>query len=76
MASPVARTRWVQLGLGLVCMMAISSPQYVWTLMTKPLAAKLGIGLPELQVTLPSFAETVWVSLGAAAAGRCTKGER
>jgi oxalate/formate antiporter len=32
-------------------MMAISSPQYVWTLMTKPLAAKLGIALPELQVT-------------------------
>jgi oxalate/formate antiporter len=32
-------------------MMTISSPQYVWTLMTKPLAAKLGIALPELQVT-------------------------
>jgi oxalate/formate antiporter len=31
--------------------MAISSPQYVWTLMTKPLAAKLGVALPELQVT-------------------------
>jgi MFS transporter, OFA family, oxalate/formate antiporter len=46
-----ARTRWVQLALGLVCMMSISSPQYVWTLFTKPLAAKLGAGLPELQVT-------------------------
>ena len=46
-----ARTRWMQLGLSLVCMMTISSPQYVWTLMTKPLAAKLGIALPELQVT-------------------------
>jgi oxalate/formate antiporter len=32
-------------------MMSISSPQYVWTLFTKPLAAKLGAGLPELQVT-------------------------
>ena len=32
-------------------MMTISSPQYVWTLLTKPLAAKLGIHLPELQVT-------------------------
>ncbi|PXH29282.1 hypothetical protein DMP70_09625, partial [Klebsiella pneumoniae] len=32
-------------------MAAISSPQYVWTLLTKPLAAKLGVGLPELQVT-------------------------
>src|SRR5260370_12083283 len=31
--------------------MAISSRQYVWTLMTKPLAAKLGIAWPELQVT-------------------------
>ncbi len=32
-------------------MMTISSPQYVWTLMTKPLATKLGIALPQLQVT-------------------------
>lgn len=46
-----ARRRWTQLVLGLVCMMAISSPQYVWTLMTKPLMAKLGVALPELQVT-------------------------
>ncbi|MEE6179099.1 oxalate/formate MFS antiporter [Mycobacterium sp. 050134] len=50
-APAIARSRWLQLGLGLVCMMTISSPQYVWTLMTKPLAAKLGIALPELQVT-------------------------
>ncbi len=46
-----AHTRWVQLALGLICMMTISSPQYVWTLMTKPLMAKLGIALPEVQVT-------------------------
>src|ERR1700739_3869538 len=46
-----SRHRWGQLALGLVCMMAISSPQYVWTLMTKPLMAKLGVALPELQVT-------------------------
>ena len=44
-------TRWVQLGLGLVCMMAISSPQYVWTLFTKPLGAALGVGPAALQVT-------------------------
>ncbi|VXC95657.1 Major facilitator transporter [Burkholderia sp. 8Y] len=43
--------RWLQLSLGLLCMMAISSPQYVWTLLTKPLSAKLGVPLPELQVT-------------------------
>ncbi|MPW21579.1 oxalate/formate MFS antiporter [Paraburkholderia sp. CNPSo 3157] len=44
-------SRWLQLGLGLICMMTISSPQYVWTLLTKPLSAKLGVQLPELQVT-------------------------
>lgn len=43
--------KWRQLVLGLICMAAISSPQYVWTLLTKPLSAKLGVGLPELQVT-------------------------
>jgi MFS transporter, OFA family, oxalate/formate antiporter len=44
-------TRWVQLGLGLVCMMTISSPQYVWTLFTKPLGAALETGPAALQVT-------------------------
>lgn len=43
--------RWVQLVLGVVCMMAISSPQYTWTLFTKPLSAELAVKLPELQVT-------------------------
>ncbi|SAK96485.1 major facilitator transporter [Caballeronia temeraria] len=46
-----AHNRWLQLGLGLLCMMSISSPQYVWTLLTKPLSAKLGVPLPELQIT-------------------------
>lgn len=50
-ALPLARTRWIQLLLGLACMMAISSPQYVWTLFTKPLSAKLGVPLSELQIT-------------------------
>jgi oxalate/formate antiporter len=50
-SSAATHNRWLQLGLGLVCMMAISSPQYVWTLMTKPLSTKLGVPLPELQVT-------------------------
>jgi MFS transporter, OFA family, oxalate/formate antiporter len=43
--------RWVQLVLGVVCMMAISSPQYTWTLFTKPLGSQLGVTLPQLQVT-------------------------
>ncbi len=43
--------RWIQLLLGLVAMMAISSPQYVWTLFTGPLNQKLGTTLAELQWT-------------------------
>jgi OFA family oxalate/formate antiporter-like MFS transporter len=43
--------RWCQLVLGLIAMMAISSPQYVWTLFTGPLNQKLGTTLAELQWT-------------------------
>jgi MFS transporter, OFA family, oxalate/formate antiporter len=43
--------RWSQLVLGVIAMMAISSPQYVWTLFTGPLNAKLGTTLTELQWT-------------------------
>jgi len=46
-----AQGRWLQLVCAVVCMMAISSPQYTWTLFTKPLAAQLGVKLPELQIT-------------------------
>lgn len=54
MSEPVViakHSKWVQLLLGLLCMASISSPQYVWTLLTKPMIAKLGVGLAELQVT-------------------------
>src|ERR1700674_3651611 len=44
-------TRWIQLALGLIAMMSISSPQYVWTLFTKPLQETLGATLPAIQVT-------------------------
>ncbi|HEY0425417.1 MAG TPA: oxalate/formate MFS antiporter [Rhodopila sp.] len=50
-STTTAATRWVQLGLGLICMMAISSPQYVWTLFTKPLGSALGVAPASLQVT-------------------------
>jgi oxalate/formate antiporter len=43
--------RWIQLLLGLLCMMAISSPQYVWALFTKPFTDSLGVSLAEVQVT-------------------------
>jgi oxalate/formate antiporter len=50
-AAEVPKTRWVQLGLGLVAMMAISSPQYVWTLFVKPFQTATGADLPAIQVT-------------------------
>ncbi len=50
-AGSVLENRWVQLVLGLVCMMAISSPQYVWALLTKPMVTAFGVKLSELQVT-------------------------
>jgi oxalate/formate antiporter len=43
--------RWNQLILGIIAMMAISSPQYVWTLFTGPLNQKLGTTLAQLQWT-------------------------
>ena len=53
-ATAVATTttkRWYQLILGIVAMMAISSPQYVWTLFTGPLNKAMGTTLAELQWT-------------------------
>src|ERR1700733_3880517 len=44
-------SRWMQLGLGLVAMMAISSPQYVWTLFVKPFQTGTNGSLPAIQVT-------------------------
>jgi oxalate/formate antiporter len=49
--SATLANRWVQLLLGVIVMMSISSPQYVWTLFTGPLNQKLGATLTELQFT-------------------------
>jgi OFA family oxalate/formate antiporter-like MFS transporter len=46
-----ASTRWVQLVLGLIAMMSISSPQYVWTLFTKSFQDGLGSTLADIQWT-------------------------
>ena len=43
--------RWSQLVLGLVVMMAISSPQYTWALFTGSLTKVYGVELSTLQVT-------------------------
>jgi MFS transporter, OFA family, oxalate/formate antiporter len=50
-SSSALANRWVQLVLGVIAMMAISSPQYVWTLFTGPLTQKLGTKLSDLQYT-------------------------
>src|SRR5437667_6530915 len=44
-------SRWIQLLLGLVCMVVISSPQYVWTLCTQPLMGSLDASLAQIQIT-------------------------
>jgi oxalate/formate antiporter len=44
-------SRWTQLLLGLICMLVISSPQYVWTLFTEPLKSALGGSLAGIQIT-------------------------
>ena len=44
-------TRWIQLALGLIAMMSISSPQYVWTLFTKSFQDGLHTTLPAIQIT-------------------------
>ncbi len=48
---PHTKEKWKQLGYGLLCMAAISSPQYVWTLLTRPMMSQFSVGLPQLQVT-------------------------
>jgi uncharacterized membrane protein YqjE len=41
--------RWHQLCFGVVAMMAISSPQYVWALFTADLKTALGATLAQVQ---------------------------
>lgn len=43
--------RWIQLVLGIIAMMAISSPQYVWTLFVKSFQTTTGATLPAIQIT-------------------------
>ena len=51
-AQSTTSARLIQLGLGLIAMMSISSPQYVWTLFTKPLQEAVGgAPLSAIQVT-------------------------
>lgn len=44
-----------QLALGVIAMMAISSPQYVWALFVPPVREDLGVAIPALQITIALF---------------------
>ena len=46
-----SNARWIQLLLGVIAMMAISSPQYVWTLFVKSFQTTTGATLPAIQIT-------------------------
>jgi OFA family oxalate/formate antiporter-like MFS transporter len=50
-AQSTTSTRWIQLVLGLIAMMSISSPQYGWAFFTKSLQDSLGVQLSTLQWT-------------------------
>ena len=47
--------RWVELGAGIVAMMAIANLQYAWTLFTGPLTTGLNASLPAIQVAFSTF---------------------
>jgi OFA family oxalate/formate antiporter-like MFS transporter len=47
----LARRRWVQLVLGIICMAAIANLQYGWTLFIKPIDQKYGWGTTAIQLT-------------------------
>jgi oxalate/formate antiporter len=49
--STISGKRWVQLVLGFIAMMTISSPQYVWTLFVAPFQKTTGGALPAIQFT-------------------------
>ena len=50
-ASEAMTKRWRQLGLGLLVMMSISSPQYTWALFTGPLTKAYNVQLSTVQIT-------------------------
>src|ERR1700704_1833451 len=51
-AQAAAGTRWVQLLMGFIVMMVISSPQYVWTLFVPSFQKTTGAVLSEVQWTI------------------------
>ncbi len=57
-ASRTATNRWLQLGIGIVCMAMIANLQYGWTLFVNPLDAKYHWGRAAIQVAFTIFVLT------------------
>ena len=51
----IVRSRWVQLIVGIVGMVAIANLQYGWTLFVGPINQKFGWGTPAIQVAFTLF---------------------
>jgi MFS transporter, OFA family, oxalate/formate antiporter len=57
-ASPPSGNRWLQLFIGVVCMVMIANLQYGWTLFVQPIDQKFGWGRPAIQVAFSIFVIT------------------
>src|SRR5260370_19971244 len=57
-AAPKPAFRWLQLVIGIACMVMIANLQYGWTLFVDPLDAKYHWGRPAIQVAFTIFVLT------------------
>jgi MFS transporter, OFA family, oxalate/formate antiporter len=57
-ANPLSGNRWLQLFVGVVCMVMIANLQYGWTLFVQPIDQKFGWGRPAIQVAFSIFVIT------------------
>ncbi len=62
-ASPAVAGRWVQLWLGVLCMVLIANLQYAWTLFVDPMHQAHGWSIAEIQVAFSIFIATeTWLT--------------
>ena len=54
-SGPRAATRWIQLGVGVICMVMIANLQYGWTYFVDPINAKYHWGRTDIQVAFTIF---------------------
>jgi OFA family oxalate/formate antiporter-like MFS transporter len=54
----IAPKRWLQLGLGIICMSMIANLQYGWTLFVDPIDQRYGWGRAAIQIAFSVFVFT------------------